>query len=273
LLEEANGELKFLQKQFLTELESMRSTLRQDENRVHAHSEEVRELQENIIERDYKVETQLDKVKALEDEVKKFQLDFEQTEARLKLVQEELYAKDDLLNEKFQVKLPKDDGGFKLFGNSRVEVLEKELIKTKQATIAHQTHSAYLGMELNRLEREMKLQLKLREQTIDRLKKEVGLLRKRLFNLSKDKGERMQELPPTEVQKAEDDAQLEKLRKKYFLSLVIGVKMNLLNQGRTCNVNGEQLYEQAMAEGVTKFEEFGDFVDVKMTMQSELIPM
>ena len=68
---------------------------------------------------------------------------------RVKLLEQELQAKDDLLSEKVAVKLPTQPEGFKLFGNSRVEVLEKELVKSKQAVMAHQTHGAFLGMEVH----------------------------------------------------------------------------------------------------------------------------
>lgn len=67
---------------------------------------------------------------------------------RVKLLEQELQAKDDLLSDKVAVKLPTQPEGFKLFGNSRTEVLEKELIKSKQAVMAHQTHGAFLGMEV-----------------------------------------------------------------------------------------------------------------------------
>lgn len=49
--------------------------------------------------------------------------------------------------------------------------------------------------------------------------------------------------------------------------------MNLLSQGRTCNSNGEQLYETAIAEGVFNFEEWASWIDTRMTMMSELVPM
>lgn len=73
----------------------------------------------------------------------------------------------------------------------------------------------------------MKLQQKLREQTIDRLKKEVVLLRRRLFNLSKDKGESpvyslilnsykfQQDIPVEEVKPPSKELEeFEKLKKK-----------------------------------------------------------
>lgn len=49
--------------------------------------------------------------------------------------------------------------------------------------------------------------------------------------------------------------------------------MNLLNQGRTCNASGEQLFETAISEGVMNFEEWANWIDTRMTMISELVPM
>jgi hypothetical protein len=46
-------------------------------------------------------------------------------------------------------------------------------------------------MEINRLEKEMALQIKLRTETISRLKKEITLLRRRILHLATEKGERM----------------------------------------------------------------------------------
>ncbi len=53
---------------------------------------------------------------------------------------EELDSKDNLLNEKFQIKLPEEK--WSLFGN-RTEQLEKQLILNKKASLAHQMHNSY----------------------------------------------------------------------------------------------------------------------------------
>lgn len=195
-------------------------------------------------------------------------MNLEQSNSRVVLQKEELIAKNELLDDKFSVKVPASAEGWKLFGSSRTEFLERQLIQNKKASLAHQTHNAYLNMELSRVDREMKLQVRLREQTIDRLKKEVALLRKRLFNMSKDKGER--ERNSTELSVDED---ITRLKRKFFFNLVIGVKMNLLNSGRSCNVNAESLYEQAISEGVTNYDDYPDFIDNHLMTLSEPLPM
>jgi hypothetical protein len=79
----------------------------------------------------------------------------------------------------------------------------------------------FLSMEITRLEKEMNLQIKLREQTVDRLKKEVNLLRRRLLNLSREKVKTathasLSEHPATENGSSGVDRQeYDLLRKRY----------------------------------------------------------
>jgi len=49
--------------------------------------------------------------------------------------------------------------------------------------------------------------------------------------------------------------------------------MNLYNQGLSCNVNADILYEQAMSEGVINFEDYPEFIDTRMTLQAQQMPM
>jgi hypothetical protein len=147
----------------------------------------------------------------------------------------------------------------------------------------------------------MRLQIRLREQTVDRLKKEVTLLRKRLYNMSKDKGERavplatffiilfarpnlkMLHCPLGVIQCFTRNMKNSKESMysvvggvdvgRYFLNYAVGVKMNLYIQGRSCNVHADQLYEQALAEGIVDVEGYADFIDNKMATFSEPIPM
>jgi hypothetical protein len=74
-------------------------------------------------------------------------------------------------------------------------------------------------MEISRLEKEMQLQLKLREQTIDRLKKEISLYRRRLLNMSRERSEtvNLDELEqPTGPATLDDKKQYETLKKRYI---------------------------------------------------------
>lgn len=47
--------------------------------------------------------------------------------------------------------------------------------------------------------------------------------------------------------------------------------MNLTQEGRTCNINGNQLWEQAQTEGVD-FEDYGDWINAKMTDAAVAMP-
>jgi len=124
-------------------------------------------------------------------------------------------------------------------------------------------------MEITRLEKEMRLQLKLREQSIDRLKKETTLLRKRLFNVSKEKGERATDSAESQEEIQE---QLEILKKKYFANYAIVAKMDLTTQGMTCNLNVHQLWEMATQEGLKDFEEYPDWLNSKMSQAATPTP-
>jgi len=189
-------------------------------------------------------------------------------------VEKELSAKDNLLNDKFTIKIPNEEQSLtkRLFGPSRAEQLEKQLIASKKASLAHQTHNAFLNMEITRLEKEMRLQFKLREQSIDRLKKETTLLRKRLFNVSKEKGERNVVNGNYPESQEEQSEQFEILKKKYFANYAIVVKMNLTSQGMTCNLNVDKLWEMATQEGLKDFEEFPDWLSMKMSQAATRTP-
>jgi len=90
------------------------------------------------------------------------------------------------------------------------------------------------------------------------------LLRKRLFNVSKERGERVPGVSPTESQEDLRE-QLEFLKKKYFANYAIVVKMNLTSQGMTCNMNVDKLWEMALQEGLRDFEEYPDWLSIKMS--------
>eukprot|EP01114_Cavostelium_apophysatum_P016487 TRINITY_DN4700_c0_g1_i4.p1 TRINITY_DN4700_c0_g1~~TRINITY_DN4700_c0_g1_i4.p1 ORF type:complete len:1712 (-),score=613.88 TRINITY_DN4700_c0_g1_i4:86-5185(-) len=267
LWEEATEELKNKHKNVGAQIDALTIKSQQDDVHIASLTEELRLLQTAVAEKDYKCELLAERLKSSEEDQKKLQLNAEQQTQKVQLQKEEIAAKNELLSDKFSVPLPAQEG-WKLFGNSRAEFLEKQLVQNKKASLAHQTHNAFLNMEITRLEREMKLQVRLRELTIDRVKKEVALLRKRLFNISKDKA-------PIDIRSSQDDNQkaFEHLKRKFFCNLVIGVKMNLLNQGRSCNANAEQLYEQAISEGITNYEDFAEYVDTHPALMSEPIPM
>lgn len=47
---------------------------------------------------------------------------------------------------------------------------------------------------------------------------------------------------------------------RYFETYALGVKMNLVGQGLTCQANFEELYEQAMMQGISHPDEFPDWI-------------
>eukprot|EP01119_Soliformovum_irregulare_P009831 TRINITY_DN2369_c0_g1_i1.p1 TRINITY_DN2369_c0_g1~~TRINITY_DN2369_c0_g1_i1.p1 ORF type:complete len:1807 (+),score=664.88 TRINITY_DN2369_c0_g1_i1:153-5573(+) len=254
-------------------LENVSSQSMVDKSQVELLKEELKLVETELMEKDYQAELLGDKTRNIEDESRVLQLQVEQLNGKLKLKQEELETKDELLSEKFTVKIPADEGGFrKLFGgNSRADFLEKQLIASKKAALAHQTHNAFLNMEITRYEKEMKIQLKLREQSIDRLKKEMTTLRKRLYHVSKEKGERM-----VYNMGAETDEDIREhfqvLKRKYFANCVIVGKMNLTAMGMTCNLSVSQLLDEANQENVTDYEDYPDWINTKMTDSAVPIP-
>eukprot|EP01118_Nematostelium_gracile_P011943 TRINITY_DN4309_c0_g2_i1.p1 TRINITY_DN4309_c0_g2~~TRINITY_DN4309_c0_g2_i1.p1 ORF type:complete len:655 (-),score=184.24 TRINITY_DN4309_c0_g2_i1:37-1881(-) len=238
--------------------------------------EELTALEAELIDKDYHTQLLNEKITSLEEQGKSYQCQLEQLNAKLKLRREELSAKDNLLNDKFTIKVPNEDQSFtkKLFGPSKAEQLEKQLISSKKASLAHQTHNAFLNMEISRLEKETRIQLKLREQSIDRLKKESSLLRKRLFNVSKEKGERnlIHYAPNEPTEEVVSREQFEMLKKKYFANYAVVIKMDLDLQGRVCNLNVHQLWEMAQQDGLRDFEDYPDWLNHKMSQASAPTP-
>jgi len=240
---------------------------------------ELKHLENELIEKDYQCELSCAQIKNIEDQKKQIELVSDQLQIKLKLLQEELAAKDELLNEKFNIKIPQieveESWTKKIFGSSlsRVDFLEKQLIQSKKANLAHQTHNAFLSMEVTRLEREMKLQIEVRHHTIERLKKEINLLRKRLMNISKENGQRMSCISSNApIEHSEVTMILETLKKKYFLNCVVGVKMNMYGEGFTCNTNAQQVWEEAIASGINDFEDYPDFIHAKLYKNAIPLP-
>lgn len=104
---------------------------------VTALKEELKALESELIEKDYQTDLQQEKLKAAEEQLRINQLQIEQMNAKLKLRREELAAKDNLLNDKFTIKIPNEEQSFakRLFGPSKAEQLEKQLIASKKASL------------------------------------------------------------------------------------------------------------------------------------------
>ena len=189
---------------------------------------QLKKNQADLVEKDYLVDSLNEKIKISEEEKQRQELQFQVLNDKIKSQKEEIQTKDTILQEKYPIKITEEK--WSIFGGSKSDFLEKQLIQSKKASLAHQTHSAFLGMEISRLEKEMQLQLKLREQTIDRLKKEISLYRRRLLNLSRERSENVN-LDEAEVASGpaspDEKRQYEALKKRFFLTHALNVKLNL----------------------------------------------
>lgn len=150
MLEDENQSIEERAKYQALVIENMTSRAQSDSTQIELLKEEIKITEGELIEKDYQTELLTEKLKNLEDELKSHTVQIEQLNAKLRLKKEELSSKDDLLSDKFTVRIPTDESSFskKFFGPSRSEFLEKQLIASKKASLAHQTHNAFLNMEV-----------------------------------------------------------------------------------------------------------------------------
>eukprot|EP01117_Protostelium_nocturnum_P014748 TRINITY_DN5644_c0_g1_i1.p1 TRINITY_DN5644_c0_g1~~TRINITY_DN5644_c0_g1_i1.p1 ORF type:complete len:2035 (-),score=923.82 TRINITY_DN5644_c0_g1_i1:31-6135(-) len=243
---------------------------RSAEQKLSTLEKRTKVLESEVIEKEFQIDSISSRLHMAEEDLREVQAQLDQAEDRIKLQKEELDAKSELLTSKFVIKSAEEDSGWSLFGGGKSDVLQRQLSQAKKASLAHQTHNSFLAMEITRKETEFGQQLTLKQQTIERLKKEIGILRKKLLNVSLNKGERMSDIP-LEVE-TDPARELAILKKKYFINYALGVKMNFSNNGFQCNINANQLYEDALSDGITHYEEFADYIDEKFSENAVAMP-
>ncbi len=145
-------ELKDTVRDLNNQLSELKSNYEQQFQQRSSLQRNTDNVQGEIIDKEYQVDTLNEKLRYLEEQLRDSNTLSEQLNAKIRLQQEEISAKDNLLKDKFTIKLPQqgeEEGGLygKLFGN-RTDFLEKQLILSKKASLAHQTHNSFLHMEV-----------------------------------------------------------------------------------------------------------------------------
>ena len=122
-----------------------------------------------------------------------------------------------------------------------------QLDRTHEKAMALQAHNSFLFSELQRAE----IGEELRVKTINRLKTQV-------LELIRD---------PTKSEKSAVD-QLETLKKQYFMSLAVGVKLQGSLAGWFCNADMHELYEILLNEKVP-IESWPEWANEQIKKRSE----
>eukprot|EP01132_Coremiostelium_polycephalum_P009912 gene9912-12155_t len=198
-----------------------------------------------------------DKVKMWEEEIKIKDAKLDLLENNVKEVRAEYangmafsreFANQDLLNGKNKRKSK--------------QVSQEEMIESmRESSIAHQTHNAFLNMQLQRLENEMRQQEKVYNDTIQRIKKDLQQRNQQNIAFMKQ-----QASDETIVKKLEDlDSNYDQLKKKYFVSLVVAAKLQNSMMGNICNVDAYEMYEQAMAEHLLDQDTWPNWIALKLS--------
>jgi len=128
---------------------------------------------------------------------------------------------------------------------SPIDSKNREVNQLKEAIWAHQKQNEKLDAEVQRLEKENKANVKVKDETIDALKKELTSI-KSTYQAIREKYLE-QQIGLLDPQDKSLGAEMAKIKKEYFFSIVMNCKLNMREE---CNVNAVTLYETALGENV-----------------------
>jgi len=133
----------------------------------------------------------------------------------------------------------------------------------REASMAHQTHNAFLNLEIRRLETEKTSQEKIYLETITRIKSELTV-RNQLYNslISEQIGTEADAIIK------ELNVNLEVLKKKYFISLAVGSKLQHCLAGLRCNVDAYELYERLTSQHITEVEQWPTWIAQELAKET-----
>ncbi|EGG24673.1 hypothetical protein DFA_02917 [Cavenderia fasciculata] len=143
----------------------------------------------------------------------------------------------------------------KLNRKSKALSAEEQFENMRESSIAHQTHNAFLNLQLQRLENEMRQQEKVYSETIQRIKRDLQQRNQQNIAFMKQQAGDEVVLKLQEV-----TATFENLKKKYFVSLVVAAKLQHSMMGDICNVDAYEMYEQAQSEHVLDQDQWPNWV-------------
>ncbi|KAL6062057.1 hypothetical protein QOT17_009401 [Balamuthia mandrillaris] len=134
----------------------------------------------------------------------------------------------------------------------QIQRLEEEISQLQQASHAHQTQNAFLSSELKRLEREHEIVVTTKTQTLAKVQKELDEVRKQYQQLRQHALLGTSPQPSSSASSSsvleEKEEMIEELKRKYFFTLVLGIKLNLSYLGSSPKeVCASSLYEEAQS--------------------------
>ncbi|GAM28391.1 hypothetical protein SAMD00019534_115670 [Acytostelium subglobosum LB1] len=133
---------------------------------------------------------------------------------------------------------------------------DEQMDNLRETSIAHQTQNAFLNLQLQRVEKEMKQQERVYNDTIQRIREDLNARSQQNISLVKKQAGATGGGESSVLAKRLDEltATFEVLKKKYFFNLVVSTKLQSVMMGNNCNVDSYDLYDQAVHEHIIDFE-------------------
>jgi chromosome segregation ATPase len=140
----------------------------------------------------------------------------------------------------------------------KIRRLTEELDNMRLASQAHQTQNAFLSQTINRLLEEKSTEAKAKKKTIEFYQRELAQVAAQYRALR-------QQVLLAEVQAPNDVRhklseeflkEVDDMKKEFFFTLAIGIKLNRTLQGIPCNLDTHHLWEHAKHLHHTKWSEF-----------------
>eukprot|EP01133_Synstelium_polycarpum_P017204 gene17204-20503_t len=230
------------------------------EQQLKAMKERLINSENQLIDRECENTLLSDKLKMWEEEIKIKDAKLGLLENNVKEVRAEYES-----GMAFSRELSHNDSANKKNSNRKSKMLsaEEQMDNMRESSIAHQTHNAFLNLQLQRLETEMRQQEKVYNDTISRIKKDLQQRNQQNIAFMK------QQAGDEVVNKMQDVTQnYEQLKKKYFISLVVAAKLQNVMMGNICNVDAYEMYEQAIEEHVLDIESYPNWVAVNISKKN-----
>eukprot|EP01114_Cavostelium_apophysatum_P021688 TRINITY_DN7638_c0_g1_i1.p1 TRINITY_DN7638_c0_g1~~TRINITY_DN7638_c0_g1_i1.p1 ORF type:complete len:1024 (+),score=273.72 TRINITY_DN7638_c0_g1_i1:183-3254(+) len=122
-----------------------------------------------------------------------------------------------------------------------IDVKNREIKSLRDAIWAHQTQNQLLTSEIMQVENDTKAKLKVKDEHIRKLEKELEFVRNAF------QGVREKYLNQQVGLLGEEDAELQQVKKEYFFTLAVSCK---LSSAKPSNMNVMELFERALGENV-----------------------
>ncbi|EFA85017.1 kinesin-3 [Heterostelium album PN500] len=245
------GNQNLILKKQLEEASKFKELNAQSEVNLNAMKDRLVSSENKLIDREFENTLLSDKLKLWEEEIKIKDSKLRSLENSVKEVRAE-YENGMAFSREFA---NPDTNGKKNNRKSKMLSPEEQMENMRESSIAHQTHNAFLNLQLQRLESDMKQQEKVYYDTIQRLKKDLQTRNQQNIAFMKQQaGE--------EVTKKLEDVSYnyEQLKKKYFVSLVLATKLQHVMSGNICNVDAYDMYDQASNEHVLDVDAWPNWV-------------